>query len=97
GTEMLRRQTRREFPDARAGELRETLAARMQAMRERRHRPAAATAPTGNGFTDELERLAALRDAGSITPDEYETAKRRILGSPGDSGTPPPARSGAGS
>ncbi len=31
-------------------------------------------------ITDELERLAALRDAGSITSEEYLQAKRALLG-----------------
>ena len=31
-------------------------------------------------ITDELERLAALRDAGSITSEEYMQAKRTLLG-----------------
>jgi voltage-gated potassium channel len=36
---------------------------------------------TGGLFTDELERLAGLREQGSLTEDEFNRAKRRVLGS----------------
>lgn len=48
--------------------------------------PAVALAPDADGETDpasplaELERLARLRDAGAVTDEEFETAKRRLLG-----------------
>lgn len=32
------------------------------------------------GIADQLERLAALQDRGMLTPDEFEKAKRRLLG-----------------
>lgn len=31
-------------------------------------------------LSGELERLVALRDSGSITPEEFEAAKRKLLG-----------------
>ena len=47
-------------------------------------RLAAALPTTGSGVAgtsvaDELERLVRLRDAGALTPDEFEGAKRRLL------------------
>lgn len=47
--------------------------------------PLAAALPTAVGeaqpasIVDELERLAQLRDAGALTAEEFETAKRRLL------------------
>lgn len=32
--------------------------------------------------SDELGRLASLRDRGVLTPDEFEEQKKRILGGP---------------
>lgn len=41
---------------------------------------AAAGAVTGSGdLTTQLEKLEALRDRGSLTDDEFETQKRRLL------------------
>jgi Domain of unknown function (DUF4234)/Short C-terminal domain len=41
----------------------------------------APAAPAGpDPQLDRLERLAALRDSGAITPDEYEAQKAKILG-----------------
>ncbi len=47
--------------------------------------PASATGPAASsgGSTDylaELEKLAALRDQGILTDEEFETKKRQILG-----------------
>jgi len=42
--------------------------------------PQARSTPT-LGTADELAKLAALRDAGTITPDEFERQKTRLLGS----------------
>ncbi|TDL07229.1 SHOCT domain-containing protein [Mycolicibacterium obuense] len=28
---------------------------------------------------DELTKVAALRDAGALTPEEFETAKRKLI------------------
>jgi Domain of unknown function (DUF4234)/Short C-terminal domain len=41
--------------------------------------PAATTATEADPQLDRLERLAALRDSGALTPDEYEAQKARIL------------------
>jgi len=38
-------------------------------------------APRGEaGITDELERLAALKDRGVLTEEEFDAQKRRVLG-----------------
>jgi uncharacterized membrane protein YdbT with pleckstrin-like domain len=46
--------------------------------------PAAATGPAGPASADEIanaiERLAEMRDAGHITPEEYEAKKSELLG-----------------
>ena len=80
GTEMVRRQTEVEFPDARRGDATAAMRARWQAFRDRRR--GAGTPSTTNGtesLTDQLERLARLRDNGAITPEEYDTAKAELL------------------
>jgi Short C-terminal domain len=77
GTEMLRRQTAVEFPDARPGDATAAMRARMNAFRERRQRNkgSAPNAP----LADQLERLAALRARDEITAEEYNTAKATLL------------------
>jgi hypothetical protein len=40
----------------------------------------AASSSAGTSTADELSKLAALRDAGTITPDEFETQKAKLLG-----------------
>ncbi len=74
GVAMLRRQVIEEFPDARAGETMAALRTRVQAFRDRRHHT------KGNGVSEDLERLAALYESGSITTEEYESAKGASLG-----------------
>ncbi len=39
-----------------------------------------ATAAAGTDVAEQLERLEGLRDRGSITPEEFENQKRRLLG-----------------
>ncbi|WP_046111796.1 SHOCT domain-containing protein [Aquincola tertiaricarbonis] len=36
--------------------------------------------PTNVGVADELTKLAALRETGVLTQDEFDTQKRRLLG-----------------
>ena len=43
----------------------------------------------GGGVADDLARLAAMRDGGQITPQEYEQAKQRVLGTSPSAGTVP--------
>ena len=40
----------------------------------------AAPAPAASSLTTELERLAALRERGHLTDEEFSAAKRRLLG-----------------
>lgn len=75
GTELLRRQTEREFPDAMPGDATAAIRARLAARRERQ----GAGAPAGASLPEQLERLASLRDGGAISPAEYDTAKASLL------------------
>jgi hypothetical protein len=83
GTELLIRQTGREFPQAHAGEVRQAFRARVASMREGRHTSTSSDPSPAAGSTtvDQLGRLADLRDRGAITPEEYESAKAQLLGS----------------
>lgn len=42
--------------------------------------PAAAVASGGDGVADQLEKLASLHAAGTLTDEEYAAAKARVLG-----------------
>jgi len=85
GTEALRRQTAREFPDATLeGEglrgswarARQSTSQRAASMRGRR-----SEAPTAVVTPEErLERLASLRDRGVLSDEEFERQKTEILG-----------------
>ena len=78
GTAALRRQTAEEFPDAQAGTASAAIRERTREYRERRRgdkAPAAATA----SVPEQIERLAALRDSGAITSEEYDNAKANVL------------------
>lgn len=81
GTEVLRRQTESEFPDAHSGDTMVAIRQRSSAMREgRQHRNASHENPGPEAsLPGQLERLATLRDNGSITPEEYDTAKAQLL------------------
>jgi Short C-terminal domain len=76
GTEVLRAQTAREFPEARAGDASHAVRTRMAGMR--RHEPSAG--PPANATTaEQLKQLADLRDNGEISPEEYQAAKSQLL------------------
>jgi len=81
GTELLRRQTESEFPDAHHGDTMAVARGRVTAMRERREQRHVSHGNPGPeaSLPAQLERLATLRDNGSITPEEYETAKAQLL------------------
>jgi len=80
GTEMLRRQTEVEFPDARRGDASAAMRARWHAYRDRRERgKTETTTVTTESLPDQLQRLATLRDNGAITPEDYEAAKANLL------------------
>jgi hypothetical protein len=86
GTEMLRRQVIREFPDhvttgSPAG-VAQGIAERMRAGREGRVATAGPpVAATGDPRVAELERLAGLHESGALTDEEFAAEKARVLGS----------------
>jgi hypothetical protein len=76
GTAVLRAQTAREFPEARAGAATHAVRTRMSSMR----RPGGSSPPPANATTaEQLKQLADLRDSGSISPEEYQAAKSQLL------------------
>ena len=86
GTEFLRRQVAREFPDrVTTGSphgIAATIAGRMREGRERVVGARGAgepAAPAGDTRVAELERLAKLRDADVLSADEFAAEKQRIL------------------
>ncbi len=78
GTEVLRRQTEREFPDAQLGDATAAVRARFGAFRERR-RGEPPTDPSGGSLPEQLDQLATLRDRGAISASEYDAAKANLL------------------
>ena len=82
GVELLRRQTAREFPDARREDTGERIRAGVGAVRggfSRRER--GSPEPTeGATRVAELERLAALHERGALTDAEYDAQKGLVLG-----------------
>jgi hypothetical protein len=80
GIELLRRQTAREYPDARAGDATRRARAWFDARRGRPDAHAAPQSGAGNGGRlGELERLASLHDSGALTDEEYTTQKGLLL------------------
>ena len=88
GTEFLRRQIAREFPDRvpthSAAGIAQTIAAHMREGREKAQaawadRRAGAGAEPGDSRLAELERLAKLRDSNVLTEEEFAAEKQRIL------------------
>lgn len=78
GTELLRRQSMREFPDA----PRVNLGAQLTALIPRRT-PASAN---GSSAIDELERLSKLHREGALTDAEFEAQKALVLRQPSSDG-----------
>jgi len=79
GTYILIRQTAVEFPEARSGAATRAIRTRMADMRERRQRSSGSSAPAGPTTAEQLKQLADLRDRGAISPEEYESAKEKLL------------------
>ena len=79
GTWLLIRQTTEEFPEARSGAATHAIRARLSGIRARRHQPASSPAAPAATVPDQLRQLADLRDHGAITPEEYQTAKAKLL------------------
>lgn len=77
GTYVLRRQTEREFPDARPGTATQKLRERFSSMRGRRAGARAAAA--ADTIPEQLRQLADLRDHGAISDGDYEAAKTQLL------------------
>jgi putative oligomerization/nucleic acid binding protein len=73
GTELLIRQTNREFPEARAGAATHAIRTRAASMRR------SASPRSSETTADQLKQLAELRDHGALTAEEYETAKTQLL------------------
>lgn len=82
GAELLRRQARREFPDAEAGDVGAALRARF-ASRSARDGGSGAGAGGGGAATeiDQLERLSALHRSGDLTDAQFEAAKAQVFSS----------------
>ena len=89
GTEFLRRQVIREFPDRvttwSADGVASRMADRMRDARERRvavrsAQPAAAASP-GSERIDALERLGKLKESGVLSDEELAAEKAKLLGS----------------
>ena len=86
GVEVLRRQVKREVPDASFGELGTHVQERWRRMRSRvpsRSAPVEEAPPAGAPVREvklyELERLGRLRDAGVLTDEEFQQQKASIL------------------
>jgi hypothetical protein len=86
GVEVLRRQVKREVPDASFGELGAHVQERWRRMRARvpsRSAPVEEAPPAGAPVRevklDELERLGRLRETGVLTDEEFEQQKASII------------------
>jgi hypothetical protein len=79
GTYILIGQTAREFPDAPSGAATQAIRARMASRRSRRHEPGNPNGPSAPTTAEQLSQLADLRDRGAISPDEYQSAKEKLL------------------
>ena len=77
GTEVLRRQTEAEFPDATFGGFGDRLRASVP-----RRAAAEPPAPPRESKVDQIERLSALKENGALSEEEFESAKREVLGTP---------------
>jgi hypothetical protein len=78
GTEVLRRQTEEEFPDAQLGDASAGIRARFSGFRDRR-RGEQAPGSSGGSLPEQLDQLATLRDRGAISASEYDAAKANLL------------------
>jgi hypothetical protein len=80
GTYILVQQTAVEFPEARSGAATNAIRTRMASVRERRqHRAGNPNPPAAQTTADQLTQLADLRDRGAISPEEYQSAKEKLL------------------
>jgi hypothetical protein len=79
GMLVLRRQTAREYPDARPGAATHKLRVRVEAMRNQRAQHNGAPDSAQATIPEQLRQLAELRDHGVIDADEYQAAKSHLL------------------
>jgi hypothetical protein len=80
GTETLRRQVAREFPDATREIAAQRWSERMSDLRDQaRRRPRAAKEPAPDDRLARLERLGALKRDGVLSDEEFEAEKAAIL------------------
>jgi hypothetical protein len=85
GLETLRRQTAREYPDARRDDSFPRLRAWARGLGRRAPRvpaqvaPAAAAPPASHSRLDQLERLGQLRENGLLDAAEFQREKTRLL------------------
>jgi len=79
GTYILIQQTALEFPEARSGAASQAVRTRVASMRDRRQRSGGSSAPAEPTTAEQLKQLADLRDRGAISPDEYQSAKEKLL------------------
>jgi hypothetical protein len=70
--ELLRRRTSQEFPDAGLGEA-------WASFRKRFASPVSELEPPADEV-DRLERLTRLHESGALSAEEFEAAKRKLLG-----------------
>ncbi|HEX5193822.1 MAG TPA: SHOCT domain-containing protein [Solirubrobacteraceae bacterium] len=78
-TELLIRQTGREFPDARAGAVGEPRDASWRTRRAHSAQSRASSQSAATTTAAQLRQLVQLRDDGAITTAEYQTAKGQLL------------------
>jgi len=80
GAYILIQQTAVEFPEARSGAATHAIRTGVASMRERRHRHGEnPNRPSTGTIADQLTQLADLRDRGAISPEEYQSAKEKLL------------------
>ncbi len=77
GTEALRRQAGGEFPDAEFGGFGDRVRASVPS---RASTGAPAPAIAGENKVDQIERLAALKEKGDLSEEQFEAAKSELLG-----------------
>jgi uncharacterized BrkB/YihY/UPF0761 family membrane protein len=75
GTEALRRQTATEFPDAAFGGFGDCVRASVPGRAAPKPQ-----APARESKVDQLERLSALKEKGTLSEEEFEAAKAEVLG-----------------
>jgi hypothetical protein len=81
--ELTRRQTIREFPDARSEDMLDELRTKVSGLWDTSRKPAPVQAPsavaTGSDITAKLAALSELHASAKLTDEEYAAAKARVL------------------